>query len=277
MKVDGREIEISHPDKVLFPESGITKKDLVDYYVKIAEHMLPFIHDRPLVMRRFPDGLEGEGFYQKEVPEYFPDWISTVEVELKKGGTQQLVVADNAATLAYLANQACLTPHVWLSTVDSLNEPDRMIFDMDPPGEDWELVKQSSFMLRELLKDKGYDPLVMTTGSKGLHVVVPLDEKRGFDAVREEAQQIAQSMEDEDSEKFTTSASKSDRKKTLYVDTARNAYGQTGVAPYSLRARPGAPIATPVEWDEVSNIGGPRHYHIGNIFQRLSKKKDIWR
>ncbi len=278
MKVNNREIEVSNQGKVLFPDSGITKGDIVEYYHRVSSHMLPLIKERPLVLRRFPDGIGEEGFYQKEASDYFPDWINTVKVPLKKGGNQHLVVADSAETLVYLADQAMITPHAWLSTATDLDCPDRMVIDLDPSGDDFETVKSGAKQLHGMFQDRGYEPLVMTTGSSGLHVVVALDGTRDFDTVRIEAGEIADELVQTDSERFTTEQSKEKRGSRVFLDVARNAYGQTAVVPYAVRARPGAPVATPLEWHELDRKDlSPRSYTLKNIFQRLSRVEEPWK
>lgn len=277
MKVEGREIDISNQDKVLFPEYGITKGDIVNYYRRISEYMLPLIAGRPLVLKRFPDGIGEEGFYQKQVSDYFPDWIQTIKVPLKKGGSQELVVADSAATLVYLADQAVITPHAWLSTADNLECSDRLVIDLDPSSDDFETVKAGARNLREILQQKGYESLVMTTGSKGLHVVAFLDSPREFEETRQVAQEVSGDLAQDQPDSFTTEQYKQDRGKRVFLDTARNAYGQTAVAPYALRARPAAPVATPLAWEELDyKLDSPQRYNIKNIFQRLGQKGDPW-
>lgn len=279
MKVGRREIEISNQDKVLFPESGITKGDIVDYYQRVSEYMLPLIAGRPLVLKRFPDGIEEEGFYQKQVNDYFPDWIQTIEVLLKKGGSQELVVADSAATLVYLANQAVITPHAWLSTADNLECSDRLIIDLDPYDDnDFGTVKAGAQNLRGILRQRGYESTVMTTGSRGLHVIAFLDNPREFEKTRSVAREVSEELAQNRPDSFTTEQYKHDRGRRVFLDTARNAYGQTAVAPYALRARPGAPVATPLAWEELgSRLDSPQKYNIKNIFQRINQKGDSWK
>ena len=185
MKVKSQEIEISHADKLLFPDAGVSKEDLAEYYLRIAEAMLPYLRERPISMQRFPDGIDGQGFYHKEVPDYFPDWIDTVEVEVKEEErTQRQVVVNQPATLVFLADQACITPHAWLSRMDKLDHPDRLVFDLDPPEDDFGEVRFAAKALKEILQQVRLVPYVMTTGSKGAHVVVPLDRQENFDNVR---------------------------------------------------------------------------------------------
>jgi bifunctional non-homologous end joining protein LigD len=230
-------------------------------------------------MHRFPNGIHEQGFFQKEAPEYFPDWITRAPVELKEAGGQQLqVVCDKAATLVYLANQACITPHAWLSRLENLAHPDKMIFDLDPPGDDFDPVRAAALALKEMLEQAGLVPYLMTTGSKGLHVVVPLDRSDHFDTVREFARELANVLAQREPDRFTTEVRKDQRKGRLFLDYLRNAYGQTAVAAYAVRAKPGAPIATPLDWEEISATRlDSQRYHIGNIFRRLGKKDDPWK
>jgi bifunctional non-homologous end joining protein LigD len=278
ISVDGRRLEISHPDKVLFPETGMTKAELVEYYVRVAEVMLPHVRGRPISMERYPDGITGGHFYQKEVPDYFPEWIPRVPVYVKEEGVDQPQVAcDDAATLAYVAEQACLTPHIWLSRRGRLNNPDKLVFDLDPPGEDFEAVRDGARAIREMLGEAGLESFVMTTGSKGLHVAVPLDGKDDFEAARDWARRLAEELARREPKRFTTETLKKERRGRLFLDYLRNAYAQTSVAPYALRARPGAPVAAPLSWEELGDRSlGPRSYHAGNLFRRLGRKADPW-
>lgn len=275
---DGHEIEISNPDKVLFPGKGNTKQDLVDYYGKIAAIMLPYLKDRPVSMHRFPDGIDGKDFYQKDIPDYFPAWISQATVEKNQGGSVTHAMCNNTADLVYLANQACVVPHIWLSRRDQPRSPDRLIFDLDPSADDFDAVKEGARLLRDRIRDRGLTPFVMTTGSRGLHVVVPLRRGRDFDAVREFARQVAKSIVEARPDSFTLEPYKNQRGDRVFIDTNRNAYAQTGVPPYGVRAREGAPVATPLDWEEL-NRGDlqPDRYTIRSIFKRLSKKEDPWK
>lgn len=279
--------ESSNEDKVLFPEIGLTKGELIDYHERIAEHTLPHLEARPLVMHRFPDGIDDDGFYQKQVGDYFPDWIDTVEVALRgQDARQTLVVASNAATLAYLGNQAAITLHPWLSrgrSASDLDAPDMLVVDLDPPssGDDYEeafeLVRTAAEQVRGLFDDLELTAFAKLTGSKGVHVVVPLDRSADFDATRSFARAAMDLLADRHPDTLTTAHRKNKRKGRLYLDVARNAYGQTAVAPYSVRALPTAPVATPVRWDELRRGDlGPRDFTVQNIFRRLGQIDDPW-
>jgi bifunctional non-homologous end joining protein LigD len=247
-------VELSNTGKVLFPGDGITKGDLVAYYQAVAGEMLPLLRDRPVSMTRFPDGLTKAGIVQKNVPAYFPDWITRVRVR-KEGGSLQQVVCDKPATIVYLANQACIELHAFLSRLDHIDEPDQLIFDMDPPdGNRFDDVRECALRLRELLTGElGLPAFVKTTGGRGLHVHVPLNAKQDFGAVREFARQAAELLSARNPDLVTTEQRKDKRGSRIYADIMRNAYAQLAVAPYSVRARPGAPVATPLSWDELDD------------------------
>jgi bifunctional non-homologous end joining protein LigD len=277
MQVGPYKVEVSNPDKVLFPADGYTKGDVIDYYQKIGETMLPHTRGRPISMERYPDGIGGEGFYQKEIPPYFPDWVDRERVELKDDGSQFQVVCDKAATLVFLADQACITPHTWLSRSGRLDFPDKMVFDLDPPGNDFEPVRKAAFLFKDFADELEMPSFVMTTGSRGLHVVVPLDARGDFDFVRNFAQEMAESLASWHTATLTIEIRKEKRKGRVFLDTLRNAYGQTSVPPYALRARDGAPVATPLSWDELHDPDlHARSSTISTIFRRLSQKQDPW-
>lgn len=272
-----REPTVTRPGKALFPGDGITKGELVRYYERIAPVLLPYISGRPLVLQRFPDGIEKSGFIQKAAAPYYPAWIRRVTVK-KAGGTVKHVVADDAAALAYLANQACIAVHPWLSRADDLYRPDQMILDFDPSrDDDLGSVIAGALLLKDVLDILELPAFVKTTGSRGLHVVVPLDGKQEFDTVRAFARKIAEAVVDRDSSRYTLEARKEKRRGRVLIDVNRNGYAQTAVAAYSVRARPGAPVAVPVEWQELRGKRfRPDGFTIRNIFERLEHKADPW-
>jgi bifunctional non-homologous end joining protein LigD len=276
--LNGHKIELSHLDKTYFPQDGLKKVDLINYYRRVADVMLPYLRGRPLSLQRFPDGIDNEGFYQKEAPDYFPEWIERVDVLVEsEDDVQPQVVCNDAATLVYLANQGCITLHTWLSQAGSLDNPDRLIFDLDPPDNEFDLVKAAARTLRHTLEEKGMTPFLMTTGSRGLHVVAPLDGTADFDTVRAFARQIAEELAAQDPDRFTTETRKDKREGRLFLDYLRNAYAQTAVAPYVVRPKPGAAVATPLDWNELEQSGlHSQRYNIQNIFRRLGQKADPW-
>lgn len=272
-----RRVEVSKPDKVLFPEAGITKQDLCEYYREIADHLLPHVRDHPIAMHRYPDGIEGDDFFQKEVSEHFPEWIERETLEKVEGGTTTYVVPQDAATLVYLADQACITPHVLLARTDRPQHPDRMIFDLDPSVDDFGAVRRGAKILCEALEEVDLVPYAMTSGSRGIHIYVPLDRSDDFDAVRDFAHDLGRLLADRHPDLLTVEQSKDARGDRVFLDYLRNAYGQHSAAPYSVRPRPGAPVATPLELDEIGRSDlGPRSYTTRNLFQRLSQKGDPW-
>nr|WP_290665986.1 non-homologous end-joining DNA ligase [Ardenticatena sp.] len=280
LSVEGRTIEVPRWQKVLFPDDGITKGDLVMYYLRIAPTMLPHVRGRPVSMQRFPDGIAAAGFFQKEVPDAFPDWMPRHPVYVhEEGRPQPQLLLNDAATLAYLAAQATITPHVWLSRVPHLTHPDRLIFDLDPPdGATFDVVRRAAFDLRDLLAHIGAPTFVMTTGSRGVHVVIPLQSDATFDETRSLAHAIAEQLAQRFPERYTTALRREKRQGRLFLDYLRNAYGQTAVAPYAVRARTGAPVATPLDWYELRrpNMHAQR-YTLRTIFRRLAHKPDPWR
>jgi bifunctional non-homologous end joining protein LigD len=278
LKLGRRTVEVSNPDKPFFPDDGLTKGDLVAYYRRVGETMLPYLRDRPATLHRFPDGIEGDDFYQQQRPDHLPDWVGGAELSRRSGGAVTHTVIDSVAALVVVANTGCITPHVWLSRVDQPERPDQLVFDLDPPADGgFEVVRFAARTLRELLDEIGLAPLVKTTGSKGLHVVVPLARRHDFEEVRDFAGRIAELLAARHSDRLTTEQRKDRRRGRLYLDVQRNAYGQHAVAPYAVRALPGAPVATPIEWSELSNADmGPRRYTVQNIFRRLGQRDDPW-
>jgi len=275
--IDGHEITVTNPNKVLFPDDGITKGELVEYYERIAPRMLPQVRDRPLHMNRFPDGIGGIAIQQKRVPDSFPAWIKRVTVDLHKGGTITHAVIDNAATLVYLANYNMITAHVWLSRIQAPEQPDLLVFDLDPADDDFGLVRRTALRLKAMLEELKLIPFVKTTGSRGLHVVVPITVGPTFDEVHIFADAVAQRLAATDPDHLTTEFLKQKREGRLFLDLNRNAYAQTVVAPYSVRARRGAPIAVPIAWLDVERDDlRPDGVTIRNIADWLKARKDPW-
>lgn len=282
-RVGRRIVAVFQPDKELLPAadddgSAVTKADLADHYLAVTDRLLPYLQRRPLSLQRFPDGLVGGGFYQKRRPDHFPAWIADCEVLVKaSGASQRQVCADDAATLVYLADQAVITPHPWLSRADALKRPDRLVMDLDPPGQDFALVRDAARALRLAIEDAGLTAYVMTTGSRGLHVVAPLDRGTDFHTARVLARRLCERTAKRDPDRFTTAMRKDARKGRLFLDYLRNAYGQTAVAPYTVRPLPGGPVATPLDWDELGDGKlHARRYHLGNLQRRLARKDDPW-
>ena len=267
-------VSVSRPDKVLFPADGITKGDVARYYAAVAGVMLPHLAGRPVNMQRFPDGIDGEGFYEKRVPRHFPDWVGRVRVATADAAQDQVVV-DDERTLLYLAGQACVTPHTWLSRNPDLRRPDLLVFDLDPSVDDLAGVRRAARVVAARLEDIGLVPFLKTTGSRGYHVVAPLLPEEDFDGVRDLARTVAHQLVEEHPDLLTVEQRTSQRGDRIYVDVMRNGYGQTAVPPYAVRARAGAPVATPLEWGELSRVA-PDQHTVASLPRRLGQRGDPW-
>ena len=271
-----RSIQISRPDKVLIPP-GISKAALASYYEAVAPAMLRHVTRRPLNFERYPDGIEGQRIFQQHAAKHFPDWIAQVEVPAKRGNVKH-VMAGDAATLVYLAGQACITFHAWLSRSDSLRRPDRLVIDLDPSTENADEVRRAALSIGAMLRELELAPWAMTSGSRGYHVVVPLQRRLDFDDVREFARGLAELATAREPRVFTTEQRKAKRDGKILIDVLRNAYAHTSVAPYAVRARPGAPVATPLYWEELEDSATtPRRFTLESVPQRLEAGEDPWR
>lgn len=277
IRVGRRAIAISHPDKLLFPD-GITKLDLARHYEAVAAAMVPLVRDRPLALQTFPAGIEGKGFFVKNVPSHYPDWIARAEVG-KTGGTNVQALANDAATLVYLAGQNVITPHIWLSKVDRPHQPDRLILDFDPsPGATFADVRAAARSAGERLRDAGLVTFAMVTGSRGVHVTCPLRRGHDFAKVHAYAHALAEQMVADDPDHLTLEWRKADRGARIYVDVNRINYAQHVVAPYGVRPRPGAPVAMPIHWDELDDPKlQPDRWTVRDAAARLASEGDAWK
>lgn len=273
-----RSIPISHPDRIVFPEAGLTKLDLARHYAGVAEAMVPHVRGRPLALQSFPQGIAGEGFFLKNAPRHFPGWIATTDVPKREGGTVRHVIANDAATLVYLAGQNVVTPHVWTSRAGDLERPDRLIFDLDPSRDCFDEVRAAARRLGALLHGIGLAAFAMTTGSRGLHVVVPLRRTATFGVVQEFARDVADALVGEDPDTLTVAFHREERGERIYVDINRTRYGQHAVAPYAVRPLPRAPVATPLRWGELDDPAlDPQGWTVATIGERLAEAGDPWR
>ncbi len=264
------QVEITHPDKIIFPKKKITKGDMAEYYEKIADQMLPYLKDRPLTLHRFPNGVAEAGFYQKNASDYFPDYIKTVEIDTEEGTNTQ-VICNDKRTLLYLVNQGTIEFHIWLSRKDKIREPDKVIFDLDPPENAFDKVKEAAKVVRNYLKKQKKDPHLMTTGQSGLHLYYSVRRGKDFDEIKKEARKVAEEVTKLRPDLLTTKIRKDQREGKIFVDYLRNAYAQTAVCPFSLRANEEAGVATPLEWEELSKLESASYYTIENIFNRLGQ------
>ncbi len=277
LRVGRYAVRLSSPDKVLFPDAALTKLDLARYYLAVGPFMLRHLRGRPVLVQRFPDGIDQPGFIQQEAPDHFPAWVRRVTVPKVGGGAITHATVENIASLLYLVNLNSVAIHAWLSRVDRPRRPDRLIFDLDPPGDEFGPVREVALALRGLLESLGLRPFIMLTGSRGAHVTVPVRRELDFDEVRGFADRIAAHLVEACPDLATTEARIEARGGRLYIDTRRNAYGQTAVAPYSVRAKPGAPVATPIDWSELAEPGlTSRRYNIREIPARLAQRGDPW-
>jgi bifunctional non-homologous end joining protein LigD len=266
---------ITNPHKVLFPDDGITKGELAAYYEMIAPAMLPHIRGRPITMERFHRGIGEKGFFQKDVVKGFPEWLERVEVQ-KKGGTVHHPIVTDTRSLLWLANQNSITPHVWISRVPDLWHPDMCVFDLDPSGEQPEILSAAAIGLRDLLSELGLESWVKTSGSRGFHIVVPLDGSADYRDVERFTNAAGTLLVRRDPKHLTQEFRKADRGGRILVDTGRNAYHATFAAAYSVRAKPGAPVSAPCTWDEINNGTGPRSFLLRGMAGRVSTAGDLW-
>ena len=267
---------ITHPEKILFPDAGITKGELASYYETIAPVMLPHLRRRPITMERFHRGIGSPGFFQKDVVKGFPEWLERVEVP-KHGGTVHHPIANDTRSLLWLANQNSITILVWPSRTPNLYNPDICIFDLDPLKEDLCTLVKAALNLRDLLAELGLPSWIKTSGSKGFHIAVPLDGKSDFGTVARFAHVVGKIMVQRDPDNLTQEFSKVDRGGRILVDTGRNGYSATYAATYTVRAKPSAPVSAPCTWEELEKGDvGPRTFTLRTMAQRVSVVGDLW-
>ena len=267
---------ITHPDKVLFPADGITKGELAAYYDAVAWAMLPHLARRPVTLERFPAGIDAKGFMHKSVTKGFPAWLERVEVP-KHGGTVFHPLINDRRALAWMANQNCITPHVWNRRVPDLMHPDLCVIDLDPSRDDPPVLRDATLAVRDVLAGRGLASWVKTSGSKGFHVVVPVDGRSGLDDVWRFADDVADELVARDPAHFTREFHKSDRGGRILVDVGRNGYSATFAAAYAVRPRPGAPVSAPCTWDEIaSGAATPRTFTLRTMAARLEAVGDLW-
>lgn len=267
---------ITHPEKVLFPDDGTTKGDLAEYYETLAPVILPHLRGRPITMERYPAGIGKKGFWQKDVSKGFPDWLERVEVPKKDGVVHHPVVTD-VRSLLWVTNQNTITQHVWTSRVPNLYYPDVCVFDLDPSKHDPASVRAAAIGLRDLLEQLGLPSWVKTSGSKGFHILVPLDGKSNMAEAERFAQQAGRLLVSRAPDHLTQEFSKADRKGRIYVDTGRNGYSATFAAAYTVRAKPGAPVSAPCTWEEIERGKvNPDTFNLRNMPARVKKLGDVW-
>ena len=278
VKAGRRSVSITHPDRVVFPQAKLTKLDLASHYAAVGAVMVPHVRDRPLAVQSFPQGVAGKGFFVKNAAKHFPDWIKTADVPKREGGSLRQVLANDTATLVYLAGQNAITPHIWTARADRLEQPDRIVFDLDPATKRFAEVRAVALSLGDLLRDMGFEPFTMTTGSRGLHVVVAIRRGPTYAEVNAFARDLGDTFAATDPKHLTTEFRIAKRGERLFVDMHRNAYAQHAVAPYAVRALPKAPVATPLHWDELSDSRlSPQGWTVKTIQDRLADGGDPWK
>jgi bifunctional non-homologous end joining protein LigD len=267
---------ITHPEKMMFEDDGITKGELAAYYELVAPVMLPHLRGRPVTMERFHRGIAEKGFFQKNIPKGAPAWLETVAVPKKDGIVNYPVVWDERGVM-WLANQNCITPHVWTSRVPDLFHPDLCVFDLDPIDDDATVLRTTTLLLRDLLTELGCTTWVKTSGSKGFHVVVPLDGTADSGQVAHFGHRVGRALVERDPAHLTQEFYKADRGGRILVDTGRNEFGATYAATYAVRPKPHAPVSAPCTWEEVeSGYAEPQTFTLRTMAKRLDDVGDLW-
>ncbi len=271
-------VHLTHPDRVLYPDQGLTKAELAQFYSDIAGWILPHVVNRPLTIVRCPGGSQNKCFYQKNVSEGLPEAIHGVSIEGKDAHRTYISISDVKGLIS-LVQIGVLEIHPWGSRIDKLERPDRMVFDLDPgEGVSYPGVVEAAFIIRDILDGLGLVSFVKTSGGKGLHIVVPLDRRSGWEEMKSFSKAVADGVVKLEPGKYIATASKAKRKGKIFIDYLRNNRDATTVAAYSTRARKGAPVSTPITWDELSPDLTPNKYNVGNLRARLSSlKEDPWK
>ena len=270
-------VTFTNVDKVWFPEAGITKGDVLHYYLNVADRLLPHLRDRPITLERLPDGV-GEGkprFWQKNTPDYYPDWIPRFALTNNEGKVVHYALVNDPSTLAYLVNQGAITFHPFFSTASKIDRPTHVVFDLDPGEAEFADVVAIARALHEILDAQGVPNVPKTSGKSGLHVTVPWRQPGGFDEARRWAEGVAESVVRRMPNLATTERMKKARGGRVYVDVVQNAPEKHAVPPYVVRPTPTATVSTPLEWKEVTPKLEPKRFDVRTVLTRLGKKKDL--
>ncbi len=274
IRVAGRDVEITHPDKVLFPSAGITKMDLVNYYLETAAAWLPFVKGRPIAIKRYPHGLEGASFFQKNIPDHAPPWLPSKELGVEKPA--RYVVPACEADLLWLVNLDVLEFHTTLVSAPLFENPNMMVFDLDPPATySFAELRDFAIACRPIIESSGYRTHVKTSGKRGIHICCPIEPKHPFSKVFEEAKKVAEAIVSR-LPNSTLTLQKSERSERVLVDIYRNHPYQLMVMPYSTRATPNASVSMPLTWEELEKLEDPGVYDVGTVVEKLKKGKDAW-
>ncbi len=278
VNINERKVRLTSLEKMIWPEDGLTKYELVHYYTRIAPFLLPHLKERPLVVQRFPDGINHQGFYQKNCPDGAPEWIRTYPVKHRSGKITRYVIVDSVEALTWLGNQASLELHPWLSSVGTLEYPDFAVFDLDPMKDStFEDVKKVALMVKEVLEKKGLSCYPKTSGATGLQVYVPLNPVHDYGKVRLFVENISRVVHQIMPEKTTVERKIENRQGKVYLDYLQNGRGKTLASVYSPRPLRGAPVSAPLTWDEINRSDVyPGNFTLNNILARISDKNDLF-
>jgi len=270
VKIAGRELEITNLDRPYWPESGLTKSDLLEYYHAVAPYLLKYLRDRPLVLTRYPTGIRGEGFYQKDCPDYAPEWIRTWSYYHENAGRKiNYILCDSEAALIWLANQGAIELHPWASRIATPQEPDFLIFDLDPdPPASFDDTVPVAFMVRQILEEFGLKGYPKTSGATGLHIYVPVRPIYPYRHLADLAGAVADLVHRADPGATTRERRVSARGGKVYIDHLQNIFGKTIVSVYSPRPRPGAPVSMPVSWSQLPGVK-PEGFSMKNFSEHI--------
>lgn len=268
-------VKLSNLDKIYWPKEKITKGELLEYYSKVAKTILPYLKDRPLVMHRYPNGIEGEAFYQKDVKDV-PDFVKTTLIS-HANRKVNYILAQNAKTLLYVVNLGSIELHLFNSTIKHLNKPDYMVLDLDPEAISFDAVVDVALQIHEILENMKVPHFCKTSGGSGLHIFIPLRARYEYEEVRSFAMVIARLTQERLPKIISLERNPKERQKKVYIDTLQNSKGQLVAAPYSVRAFRGAPVSTPLSWNEVTHGLDPKDFTLENVPGRLAKKGDLFK
>jgi bifunctional non-homologous end joining protein LigD len=272
-------VKLSSPDRVLFPDDGITKGDVFAYYEQVANTLVPHLRDRPFTMKRYPHGITGEVFFQKQAPKHLPDWIPTRQFRTwrREGGSRlvDFALVNSPEAVLFMVQNNCIDMNAWYSRVDKPHRPDYVLFDLDPPDGGFELAIEVAQLIRELLDDVGLPGYVKTSGADGIHVVAPIARRATFEQTYAFAEQASRLLEQRHPGKVTTEWLKKKREGVL-VDHRQNGWGKTIASVYSVRPKPGAPVSTPLHWDELTPGVRPRDFSMEVALGRIERHGDLF-
>jgi bifunctional non-homologous end joining protein LigD len=277
LTIEDRRLKFTNLNKVFYPQEGYTKRDVINFYAGVAALLVPHLKGRPLSLRRYPNGIDGESFFQKEAPAGIPDWLHTEKIQTDEDSSTNFVVADDAPSLLYLANLGCIDQNPWMSRIGSLENPDYILIDLDPYHCAYDRIIEAAQLVRQKLDLIGMAGYPKTTGGDGMHIYIPLEPVYSFQQARSFAEIVARWLSAERPDLFTTPRNVAAREKgKVYFDYLQISSGKTISAPYVLRAHAGAPVATPLAWREVKPGLSPTQFHIGNALRRFDRVGDLF-